>query len=48
MAETNEILKQHTTLLNVLETQKPIDVKLSLDKIEKSLNNLVIKEISAK
>jgi len=48
MAETNEVLKQHTALLNVLETLKPIDVKLSLDKIEKALNISVKKEIAVK
>jgi len=48
MAETNELLKQHSALLNNVESTKPIEIKQRFEKLEKQLCEQVKKEVSSR
>jgi len=48
MAETNELLKQHSALLNNVESTKPIEIKQRFEKLEKQLSEQVKKEVSSR
>jgi len=48
MAETNELLKQHSALLTNVESTKPIEIKQRFEKLEKQLCEQVKKEVSSR
>lgn len=55
MAESNELLKQHSAMLSTLEKQRPDhkekdsgDIKAKMDKLEKACIDLIKKEVGVK